>query len=124
MGLLVGALAAAGIAPYAGMSGFSESGCAMALGYVCSMCVGAVVGIAAGRRSRFRSVSASVVTGAMMGLLTSYVLRSVPLPWLNLVWLDGTAGPAGELPMVVLPLVGMLCGCLWGKASVEGRSRT
>jgi hypothetical protein len=117
LGLLFGAIVAAVVAPYAGMAGFSGRGSTIALGYACSVGVGATTGLVVGRRSGLRSTRASVMTGAMLALLATYVLRNVPLPWLNLVWLDGTAGPAGELPFIVLPGVGMLLGGIWGTAA-------
>lgn len=116
VGLLVGAIVAAGVAPSLGVGGFSGPLSTVLFGYVCTMGVGGMMGLGASKQSGFRNRWASISTGAMIAFVAAYVLRSVGLPWLNLVWLDGTAGPAGELPFVVLPVVGMLVGGTWGGA--------
>jgi len=117
LGLLFGVIVAAIVAPQAGMDGFSGRMSTVALGYVCSAGLGATTGLAAGTRCGLQNAWARMTTGAMIALLATYVLRDVPLPWLNLVWLDGTAGPAGELPFVVLPGVGVLLGGVFGAAA-------
>lgn len=117
IGLLLGAALSAAVTPIAGMEGFSGHVSSIALGYACSMCIGATLGLFAGRRSGFRDRRTSAFTGSVTAALATYVLRSLPLPWLNFVWLDGTAGPAAELPLVVLPAVGVLLGGVFGAAS-------
>lgn len=112
LGLLFGAVIAALIVPYVGLIGFSGSYIQVVIGYSCSCGIGAVLGFAARRAQRLRFALA----GAAMAFLATYVTRSLPLPWLNLVWLDGTSGPAGELPVVILPLLGMFLGGIFGAA--------
>ena len=112
LGLLFGVVIAALIVPYVGLIGFSGSYIQVVIGYSCSCGIGAVLGFTARREQRLRFAPA----GAAMAFLATYVTRSLPLPWLNLVWLDGTSGPAGELPVVILPLLGMFLGGIFGAA--------
>jgi|GEM_PF-6925493 peptidoglycan biosynthesis protein MviN/MurJ (putative lipid II flippase) len=121
IGLLFGVVMAAVVAPYAGMNGFSGHAPAVALGYACSACVGCAMGLLAERQTGFGDRKARVVTACAVAVLATYVLRSLPLPWLNLVWLDGTAGPLAELPLVVLPAVGLMLGGMFGGARAERR---
>lgn len=120
LGLLFGAVIAALVVPYVGLIGFSGSTIQVAVGYSCSCGIGAVLGFAArpARRLRF------ALAGAAMAFLATYVTRSLPLPWLNLVWLDGTSGPAGELPVVILPLVGMFLGGIFRAAGNDAAPRS
>lgn len=112
LGLLFGAIIAALVVPYLGLIGFSGSYLQVVVGYSCSCGIGAVLGFASRRNQRLRFALA----GAAMAFLATFVIRSLPLPWLNLVWLDGTSGPAGELPAVILPLLGMFLGGIFGAA--------
>ncbi len=113
LGLLLGALISALVVPFVGVNGFSGTYIPIMLGYICSGAMGALVGTAAGQRdTRLRHA----LGGLSLAVLATYVLRSLPLPWLNLVWLDGTSGPTGELPVVVLPLLGMVLGGIFGAA--------
>lgn len=117
LGLLLGSVMAALVAPYVGIAGFSGHSWTITVGYACSVSLGVAMGFVASRQDKRWSPSASVMTSAMIGVLVTYLLRALPLPWLNLVWLDGTSGPAGELPFVVLPAVGILLGGIWGSAA-------
>ena len=112
LGLLFGAIIAVLIVPYIGINGFSGTFIQVVDGYLCSCGIGAVLGFASMRNQRLRFALA----GAAMAFLATFVIRSLPLPWLNLVWLDGTSGPAGELPAVILPLLGMFLGGIFGAA--------
>lgn len=116
LGLLLGVILAASVNPFVGIVGFSESNSSIALGYACCLSIGALVGLAAGKESGFSNRSASAGVGAASALLLAYVFRELPLPWANLVWLDGTAGPMSELPFVLLPVVGLILGSGFGAA--------
>lgn len=120
-GFLLGVLFAFGVGPFIGIVGFAETKSAVALGYVCSVITGVLVGFAASSRTGGSHRLASGGIGGALALLLTYVLRDVPLPWVNMVWLDGTAGPVGELPFLVLPMVGLIVGSVFGAATGMGR---
>lgn len=116
LGLVLGVLVAMSVSPFVGMLGFSQSNRNIALGYVCSVSIGVLVGAIAGTKTGLSSRLASGGIGGSLALLLTYVLRELPLPWVNLVWLDGTAGPLGELPLLLLPIVGFVLGIVFGAA--------
>jgi hypothetical protein len=124
LGLLLGVLFAFGVGPFLGMGGFAETNTHIALGYACSVSVGVLVGAAADMKTGLSNRLANGGIGGSLALLLTYVLRDLPLPWVNLVWLDGTAGPLGELPLLVLPIVGCLLGGIFGAALRTTRKAT
>ena len=56
-----------------------------------------------------------VAIGAMTGLVTQAVVRSLPLPWMSLLEFSGGAGPAGTLTMVTLPTAGLAFGYVFAR---------
>jgi len=107
LGLLLGLALAKGCERFTGLDGFFGARAA-ALGYAAAMALGAV--LAVGHLGRPFARHAAL--GAAVAGLATYVVRGLPLPWVDLVALDGGAGPAGEVPAVVLPLLGAALGLL------------
>jgi len=116
LGSMLGLLLAFSMPASIGIAGFSGNAASITVGYASSMSIGALVGLAAGKQSGFSSRLASAGAGSALALLMTFVLRALPLPWVNLVWLDGTAGPMSELPFVLLPVVGLILGSVFGAA--------
>lgn len=116
LGSMLGILVAFSMPASLGMEGFSGTTYARMLGYGVSIGIGAVIGFAAGEESGFASRVRAAGAGATLALLMTYVVRQLPMPWVNLVWLDGTAGPLGEVPFVLLPFVGLIVGGVFGAA--------
>ncbi len=108
LGLLLGLVLAKGCERYTGLDGFAVQTSSIVLGYAAAMALGAVLG--AGLLGR--SFARRAALGAAVAGLATYVVRGLPLPWVDLVALDGGAGPAGEVPAVVLPLLGAALGLL------------
>jgi len=106
-GLLLGLLLALGCERVTGMDGFAMRTGNVALGYAAAMALGALLG--AGLLGR----AGGALLGAAVAGLATYVARGIPLPWVNLVALDGGSGPAGEVPRVVLPVLGFVLGVVF-----------
>jgi hypothetical protein len=52
-----------------------------------------------------------VVLGGALGLAFAYALRLCDAPWVNLYAVGAGGGPAGELPLLILPSCGALLAC-------------
>jgi hypothetical protein len=107
VGLLLGVLEALACGAWTGDDGFAGRAAAVALGYAAAGALGAALGAAFLRRragGRRRAWTASA--GAALAALATFVLRALPLPWVGLAGIGAGAGPAGEVPLVVLPVLG------------------
>lgn len=92
---------------------FALTGARVLLGYLEVAALGA--GIALASRGTSLDPIRRGILGASLGLALSFAARTWPTPWINLNAIGAGGGPAGELPMLVLPLWGLaLCaGFFW-----------
>lgn len=108
LGLLLGVVLAVAVAPIVGIYGFFGSRSAILFGYASAAVLGAVISPLASGRASLELLLRRSVAGVMLAVLATYVVRSLPSPWVNLVPLDGTSGPASEMPLLTLPALGAL----------------
>ncbi|MEZ4296849.1 MAG: hypothetical protein R3B70_17925 [Polyangiaceae bacterium] len=112
-GLLSGLLLAIAVTPWSGVDAISGRPSNALVALSSAAALGALVASLASTGD-LRKRGRHAVAGASLAVLTVYLLRNLPLPWLNLLALDGTAGLAGQLPLFSLPLVGLLAGWIFG----------
>jgi hypothetical protein len=61
--------------------------------------------------------------GGVIGLVGTHVVGVLPLPWVTLFAIDAGAGPAGKLPVIVLPTVGCVLGLVFAIDETRARSK-
>jgi hypothetical protein len=108
-GLLLGLVLGLGSQRVTGPDGFALRAPFVALGYGAALVLGAGLGLSLLRLPRPRGA----LLGAAVALLATYVARGLPLPWINMVAFDGGSGPAGEVPLFVLPVLGAVLGLVF-----------
>jgi hypothetical protein len=118
-GLLLGLVLGLGCQRVTGPDGFALRAPFVALGYGAALFLGAALGLSLLRLPGPRRA----LLGAAVALLATYVARGLPLPWINLVAFDGGSGPAGEVPLFVLPALGTALGLAFAIDGSRGPSR-
>jgi hypothetical protein len=116
-GLLVGLVSALACVSGLGVDVFALGAGRVALGYgAAALVAGTGAALAGARRDSWASgvpLVRRALAGAALGAVTAYALRGLGLPWVNLHALDAGGGPVGELPILVLPLLGAMAGGLF-----------
>jgi len=112
VGALVGGAAGLAIAAVCRQAGFAvmpgKAGTAIAYGGAIAVAVLVLAGDAL-RHGRAR-VARPIWPSAVLAVLVVFVARRWWAAWVNAIAIEWGAGPGGEMAILVLPLVGVICG--------------